>query len=194
MTRVAAAAAIGFLALVPVGGSAEPASEREQFEIRHYLVQGDSGEALRRSIDAAGPPGPDGARWAGRTDWTLRYRFWTRSTGGPCRVERVSVTLTTLMTLPHWAGAPAATAPLRERWASFLSALRLHEDGHRRHGQLGADALEQRLAALPPQPDCPAMDAAVRPVADEIIARHAAMGPEYDRATDHGRRQGAVFP
>lgn len=194
MKRIAAAAAIGLLALSPVDGRAEPPTDREQFEIRHYAVSGDNAEALRRAIDASGPAGPDGARWAGRTDWTLHYRFWTRSTGGPCRVERVSVTLATVMTLPEWAGAPAASPPLQQRWARFLSALRVHEEGHRRHGQLGADELERRLATLPPHPDCPAMDAAVRPVADEIIARHAAMGPAYDRTTDHGRRQGAVFP
>lgn len=187
MRRALGAALLVWQSTAAAGGG-------ERFELRQYEVTGTTAETVRAAMDANGPRGRAGEPFAGRTDWEVLYRYRSRHDGALCRIESLEITHSTVMVLPKWVDEAAAPPALRERWRTFHQALRRHEDGHRRHGQLAAAELGRRLAALPPRPDCGSFAPEMQALADEIIGRHAAMGPAYDRETDHGRAQGARFP
>jgi predicted secreted Zn-dependent protease len=51
----------------------------------------------------------------------------------------------------------------------------------------------ERLRALPPASDCPALAAAIQKAAEAVLAEHAARDVSYDLRTAHGLTQGTLL-
>jgi predicted secreted Zn-dependent protease len=185
---MSAIALILFLVEVP----AEPATVRETFD--YYEVTGSTAADLRTSLDRNGPKKNAGGRVsAGWTKWDVEWSYLWTTTSDECRLTRVSTTLTLTTTLPRWSSADHP-GELSARWNRFLEALRAHEDGHARNGHDATRVIGERLRALPPEPDCPALAAAIQKAAEAALAEYRARDVSYDLRTAHGLTQGAAFP
>ena len=176
-----------FLSEVP----AEPATVSETFE--YYEVTGSTVAELRASLDRNGPrKSPSGRSSAGFTQWNVEWSYLWTTTSDECRLTRVSTTLTVATTLPRWSPADPPVE-LSARWSRFLEALRAHEDGHAQNGRDATRVIGERLRALPPEPDCPALAAAVQKAAEAVLAEYTARDVSYDVRTAHGLTQGTLL-
>jgi len=99
------------------------------------------------------------------------YAEWYVQWSGSC-----DVVLTTTVTFPELASPNRLSAAEKASWDRMVTALRKHEMGHVDHGRAAA----KEIAA-----DCRNGDA--------IIRKYNAMDLQYDRVTDHGRRDGVRF-
>lgn len=158
---------------------AQPAATK----FSYYDVRGGDVKSLLAALNARGPH-------HGRTDWKLSYKFSWRQGAGVCRAESVSTGLELVMTLPRWSASAGATADLASRWERYVTALRLHEEGHLEHGR-GAERDFKAAAASLSAPDCAALDLAMRERFASILSDYQARDKAYDARTEHGKLQGA---
>lgn len=151
----------------------------------YYEVQGADFNSVQGSMMS-------GRQYAGRTDWSLSYQSQPRMAAGACKAESVATKLALSMTLPHWSPPPGVAGDLIGRWERFMSALRLHEDGHVQNARNIESAVKRALLALS-SADCGALDSAMRARFDQLLEQGRAGDRDYDQQTEHGKTQGAVF-
>ena len=134
---------------------------------------------------------PDGY-WAG-----TRFRWhadWDYRLSGKCRLTAASVSVRTVMTLPRWSIPADAPTYVVTRWKRFIEALTLHEDGHVAQGIQTGNEILVALKTVPGAATCKRLVSVLQRTFERSKELGEARNTEYDRVTDHGRTQGAVFP
>jgi predicted secreted Zn-dependent protease len=166
----------------------------DEAEIVYYDVVGNSARELRHEMDAKGPLGEDGKRFDGHTDWhvTWSYRYAPAADG--CRFTELGVTVTATITLPRWTAADEASNKLVEKWQKYLSALRVHENGHYAHGVSAAEEIRALPQSIRASDNCSTLAMQFDSQAASILEKFKAADAAYDTDTKHGRTQGAAFP
>jgi len=110
-------------------------------------------------------------------DWSFDWG-WQQSAQG---VFSVDLTMQLTMEMPVWSRKSSRPLAEQREWDRFLRALRQHEDGHhvicRREVQVMYRAMNG------------ANQTNVQSVHNREGARIDRLNVEYDRSTDHGRRQ-----
>lgn len=166
----------------------------EDFAIRHYDVDARTGHSLKDAFAASSPitaTGASGRRFHGYTDWHIKWNWRHRSEAdGRCRITSVNVALTGSILLPRLSGGTSVRQAAFDR---YLTALREHEDGHRRIAQEAARDIERALLMLPEYSDCRQLEAEANARARARLDAHLEREKAYDRDTGHGRTQGAVL-
>lgn len=136
-------------------------------------------------VDAPSLAGVAGAiahmREAAKAQWFAGYEY-TVSHG---RLVNVTVTVRTVVTMPRWSGEAAARRAEKDEWRRFISALRTHEKGH-------LELVVRHLGDADTQLVGKSVEAA-RDRWTQVLAGLKAASEAYDRATDHGRRQGTCI-
>jgi predicted secreted Zn-dependent protease len=136
-------------------------------------------------VDAASLVGAAAAiahmREAAKTEWFADYEF----TAPRGRLVSVTVKVRTVVTMPRWAGEASARPAEKNEWNRFLSALRAHEKGHL---ELVVRQLKDVDAQLVGKSIAAARDRWM-----QALEALNATSEAYDRATDHGRRQGTCI-
>lgn len=154
--------------------------------IQTYPVAGSTMAAIRASLDAAELVDPnDASRVAGVTHWHFRWR-WPGTAAGGCELAAASVRFRATVLLPRPVDLNAAAPGVQAAWAHYRAALEAHEANHVRY----AYAHRSQVLAAIRGATCRTAQAAARRVVARLIAHDGA----YDRATDHGAREGATFP
>jgi len=182
------------LSIAALGAPLAFAAVVEEEKANHYDVMGTSEAELRGDMRAKGPASENGRRFDGYTRWNVHWNFRYDTRGRACQITSVQTRLQTTITLPRWANEAQGSAALRQKWASYLTALTAHEQGHRRIGLDAAHEIDRTIAALPPESDCDALGRRANAVANQILERHLQRERDYDRDTAHGATQGARFP
>ncbi|MBI3790791.1 MAG: DUF922 domain-containing protein [Gemmatimonadetes bacterium] len=192
--RVAATAALGGCA-----ASSSPDAMPTPVGVRianfdaPYDVHGRTAVEVRRSINTAGVK-VLGASYAGELTWLINYRYNTNATGlGSCAVRNLQVDIETRTALPRWVDVDSVDTTLRAQWGAFITALRAHEEGHRRIALEAAAAVRRRLEDLRVN-DCSQYGREADDAFKQIIRTFNARDVEYDAATRHGATQGAIWP
>ncbi|HJP97042.1 MAG TPA: DUF922 domain-containing Zn-dependent protease [Rhodanobacteraceae bacterium] len=162
--------------------------------IVYYDVAGNTANALRRQLNEKGPLGESGKRFDAYTHWYVNWRYRYRPTATGCEFTNVTVSVTGTITLPRRVDESQAPELLEQDWNHYLAALHLHEHGHYVHGLDAAREIEALGRSFHAAGDCGTFVADFNRRARAITDRYAAMDKTYDRDTDHGRTQGAVFP
>jgi predicted secreted Zn-dependent protease len=159
-----------------------------------YTVAGDSAGELRDDLDRKRPPAPDGRRFDANVLWSLNWSFHFDPQPRACALLDATVDLQMLVRLPVLAADAAPSQAVRERWDDFALLLETHEAGHVDTYSEGARALQEAYGAVPPAATCEELRAELADMGAAAIEAIRAADIEYDRRTDHGRRQGATFP
>jgi len=162
-----------------------PAAALEEMRVDYYEVQGVDFNSVQRSMMSGRP-------FAGKTEWVLSYRYQAHMDAGACKADAVTTRLALNMTLPRWSPPPGVAGDLIGRWERFMSALRLHENGHVQNARNIESAVKRALLALS-SADCGALDSAMRARFDQLLEQGRAGDRDYDQQTEHGKTQGAVF-
>ena len=158
----------------------------------YYDVDGATPGALAAALEARGPR-MRGRRFFGMTEWEVRANYRGARRADACHVQDLTVRVSVETHLPRWRRRHSASPALQRAWSQFLDALDRHEQGHRVLAEQAAEAIRMRLAALE-APTCRRLEAAAYREVDLVIDEYEEHNETYDRGTDHGRRQGAVWP
>jgi predicted secreted Zn-dependent protease len=173
-------------AALPRGVAAEV---REQLVTTEYAVSGDPSVPLLQLLNRASPIRDGGKTFHGYTKWTVNWRFrWHDDAGAGCRIAGIVTQIDGRMTLPRLAGG---SADQRERFETYLQALRQHEMGHFAIAKQAGREIDAGILALPPMRDCASLDAAANALGYRVLDQHLAREKQYDASTGHGRTQGA---
>ena len=163
-------------------------------EIVYYDIVGDSAKELRRQMDANGPLGEDGKRMDGYTHWNVAWTYGYMPAAGGCKFTELEITLTATITLPRWTPGDDTSRALVKKWQSFISALRVHEDGHYSHGRMAAEEIKSLGQSLRTSDDCSTMAKLFDDQVHSILEKYKVADVAYDADTKHGETQGAIFP
>lgn len=171
--------------------AASPAAlASEQFRLELYPVVGQTLAELRRSLNENGPRDDDGRRFHGYTRWHVGLNFVLVQRGTGCAVDSVEVSLETVITMPEWNRPERIPDHLERAWTDYVTALREHEEGHRRIGARAAQDMERVVAGMAADTDCQTLSSEVRRVADRVIEQAHNDERAYDVRTRHGADEG----
>jgi predicted secreted Zn-dependent protease len=169
------------------------AAHAENAQTTYYDVVGSNANALRRQMNAKGPP-EGGKRFDAHTEWNVRWNYRYRPTASGCELAGVNVSVSGTILLPRWIHANDVPKVLVQDWDKYLAALKLHEEGHYAHGESAARDIEAMARSFHGSGDCATVVSEFNAQARSIIERYKALDAAYDQETDHGRTQGAQFP
>lgn len=162
--------------------------------VERYTIEGTTAQDLRREMTTKGPQGTGGRRFDGYTRWYVSWRYQYKNTGSGCAIASVTTDVKTTITLPQWRNENRADGATRALWSRYLTALDLHEQGHRRHGVDAANEIDVAIAAMPPAGSCDALGTNANALGMRILQKYQQRDLDYDRDTNHGATQGARFP
>jgi predicted secreted Zn-dependent protease len=161
-----------------------------------YSVTGGSISEVIASIQAgmmSGFTGYGGQRFAAYAGVNIYYDYEVNSSlFGDCRVNKIKVTTRPYMKVPQWKSSGSFEASMLPNWLRYITALRVHEDGHIEIGLAAASS----FAAYFTYPNtvkaknCRELDALVRQIYDTEMAKATQENVDYDKRTGHGKTQG----
>ena len=194
---LSAAAGAALAALWAAPAPAAPVAAADGLVIsesrRYYALDATLLEPVRLQLGeralAAGLVG--GAIGRTRQDVETRYRLEPVPAG--CRLADLSVRVDLTMDLPAWRPSGTTRRELRARWERMITALTLHEEGHRDNAVRAARELHQRLSELGEAADCDALGKRARRETFRVKLRFQLREQAYDRRTGHGVGQGSVL-
>lgn len=176
------------LLLGPATGSPGARIIFDGVRMDRYPVRGRDVAAVRAALDAA--------RVRDENDGTLVEAYthgrvhWTWKAAGPdrdakCRPQAITIRFSATMRLPYL-DEPDPPPALAQAWQRYAANLEAHEREHLERIRRALPRLAAAIAAAP----CAKADTAGAAVLEQIRAE----GRAYDLETEHGRRDGAVFP
>ena len=166
--------------------------------IRHYEFFGrtaeDANESFRRHLLVAKDFSGARKEFAGQADWHIEWRTCVEPVPSGCRIAGVSSIAHVAYTLPQWAQLERAPAGLRVKWERYAGYLLAHEKGHGRIALKVAQMIEDEVVGLVNADGCIEANSDAARRIDAVVKRGVELQNAYDRATNHGGAQGAVFP
>lgn len=159
---------------------------------RYYGVGQQAGIPLLQALDRATPIRENGQTFHGYTQWNIQWRYrWHQQPDGRCRLTQNTTTLSAQITLPELRQAEPAT---QRAFAPYFEALRLHELGHVDLARIAARKIDTGVLALPEMGSCEQLEQNTNQLGLQLLEQARQANREYDRATGHGRTQGAWLP
>jgi predicted secreted Zn-dependent protease len=174
--------------------NSDVATTREE---KYYQISGTTPKELRKQLDKYGPIEKEtGKKFDARTDWTIEWHYYYNESSNECKIDtsRVDVTLKLTFTYPEWKYPPDASSSLVDKWNTYMKNLILHEEGHASIASEGAQVIYDTIVAMPTSTTCAALEKATNATAQEQIDEIKRQEKQYDKETEHGRTQGAIFP
>src|SRR2546422_10841816 len=175
----------------PASGSAGAATARPSIVAseQYYDIDGSSAGALRNQINRLGPKDESGESKDALTVWSIESAYTGAQRGDSCVLRDVKVTLDVTVTLPRWKPPATATAQLVRTWQAYLTAVRLHEAGHRTIAERNAREVMAALTTLRGT-NCNKLLGDASNTVERIVADGRARNRAYDVQTQHGQTQG----
>ena len=158
-----------------------------------YEIHGSTAEQLRDQMNQVRPL-MHGEKFDADTEWNLKWSFDYQPDDNSCVIRDSQVTLDIIYHLPRWEDEERSDPKLQERWAVYMKHLLIHESGHAKNGKKAAMEVEAMLKDLAPMESCSLLEEMANDRARQIIDSHHSWDLQYDKETQHGVTQGAVFP
>jgi len=153
--------------------------------LTYYDVPGTDARAIRTYMDEHGAVDPnDGTINDAVTDWYIRWRWPV--VNGVCNLAEVEMTFSGDVVLPRLSEADRLSQADRDDWNRYMTALIAHEADHLRHAYENMEDVAAAIRGASCEDANDAGAAAIRVLTQFDI--------DYDRETQHGITQGAVFP
>jgi predicted secreted Zn-dependent protease len=160
-------------------------------QYEYYDVTGRTSEEVLNSLMTAAPR-DENEVYHGLTKSSTRFFYEKHYTSQYCRLVNPGVRADVVVVLPRWS-ARAAPPTLKEAWSKFLSNLERHEEWHVSATRTAAKEMFDVLQGLESK-TCGELDRKARRLVDRVSERINRHNEDYDRTTDHGRKEGVVWP
>lgn len=119
--------------------------------------------------------------------------FTTRQLVNTCKAVMTKFDLDITYMYPRRTPPQGVSSDLVAKWNSFIAALKIHEEGHAKIEIERASVVMNELQKLPAYPKCEDFDRAWRSKASALEAETKQIEVQYDRNTQSGKLQGAIF-
>jgi predicted secreted Zn-dependent protease len=162
--------------------SAADASVDFEILTRHYQVTAPN---YRAAIKALHANSNEFTAWA---RWKVDYKFDTKPVDAGCTLSALRLKVIGDILMPSWSDEGGASPADQAAWRNMYAILKRHEDGHTQNGREFALLLKERLMGMGVLP-CAALQSRVEQEYRRLYANLRDRDNEYDRRTDHGRRQ-----
>ena len=159
----------------------------------YYVVTGTNYSGLRASI-MLNRPWRDTFAYDARTEWQARFSYSYRQRGGQQQGADFEVRTRVTVTLPRWIPPQPCDADLLRRWTQYFIGLMRHEQGHVRLAREASAEINRRLERLPAFPSARDLRATANSTFTNTLKEYQKKEQDYDRETQHGVTQGALFP
>ena len=165
-----------------------------QVKKKYYAVSGTTAAEIRTSLTSNSPVTYKGRKHDARTDWQISWNYYWNETPHNCKLTRINTNLEVSYTLPLLTSLEKLEEPLKSRWNNYYEALLKHEEGHQDFGIQAAGEIESTLHALGPRKDCETLQKDANSAGHRILNKYAKLEKAYDKETNHGIKNGAIFP
>ena len=171
-----------------------PPSASDTIKLTTYNVTGTTASEIRADINRK-RSAAIGQSFDAYARWWVQWNYQYLNQGSRCQIDptRFNVVLTGEIVMPDWDAPPNADPQLVQRWQTYITLLRAHEDQHIQHGREAAQRIQHELPSLV-APTCEQLERLADAQGEAIIAEQAQKDKEYDATTDHGRLEGVQFP
>jgi predicted secreted Zn-dependent protease len=157
-----------------------------------YAVRGRDIRALRQSMSRIGPiDDADHQHQFAKTWGTFAWSYPNDKKDGACATGPVSVELEVVQTYPDWVARTGARASTVAEWNRWMTALKDHEEGHRRLLVDTAKKMSRQLRALPASATCEELDTAANALGGKLLQDMRDAHRDFDKTTRHGASTGA---
>ena len=103
------------------------ANPTETLQTKYYDINGNSAIGLRREMNAKGVTEDGGDTYDAYTKYYIKWNYKYFKQSSLCRLNPISVTTDTTITLPRWRNKNAANLKLQRQWENYFSALKQHD-------------------------------------------------------------------
>jgi predicted secreted Zn-dependent protease len=131
--------------------------------------------------------------YVGLTGTQVRWQFRAQRSDSGCVLTQTAVFLHVVTTLPQWLPPLGAPDTLTRQWLTFLTATRVHEQGHRNIALHTAVDILRTLADVR-GPTCDGLGDIANLNAHAVWDLGHRRQIAYDLATVHGATQGSRWP
>lgn len=159
-----------------------------------YNVRGYSAQEIRADLDRKTPILKNNVRFDALTEWRVEWEFFWYRSKEYCEIDALTTQVKIRYVLPELKTLHELPTPLKKRWNSYYDALLSHEEGHKDIALLAAREIEKSFAKIGPRSSCDELMNETSIMGQRIIDKHIELNEHYDKATDHGSRNGAKFP
>ncbi|WP_223342962.1 MULTISPECIES: DUF922 domain-containing Zn-dependent protease [unclassified Synechocystis] len=162
-------------------------------EYKYYSIYPNTKWDLNDELNRRSPIIFQGKRYRGYTQWFVRWQYQWWFTAQQCQITTVTTNLDVTYTLPRIPPNHGADPEARRVFNRYLVALFKHEENHKNSGLYAARAIEKALLNLGPFPHCKGLQTKAESTAQQIVQRYRQRDLDYDRQTDHGRKEGIMI-
>lgn len=179
------------LAGIPVLAVSTPIVD---LEIDYYLISGRTISEIRNDLDTKTPIREDGLNYDAHTDWFVKWNFWWHESNDQCTISKVTTSMDVQYILPKLTISKALPRLLKQKWEAYMKALLHHEDGHKNIGLRAANKIEKEIGNMAARRTCKQLEIDANGLGHRIIENFHGLEKEFDHKTDHGAKDGAIFP
>lgn len=167
----------------------------ESYDIETYSVSGSAPQEIRRDLDRKGVIDQVSRnRFDAETRWQLDGNWnWQQSNHG-CRLSEATLSLKVTLVLPTLDVSPSLPESVLQGWNAYIIKLKMHESEHIRLDVSLARKLRDDFAVFPGASDCTILRSQLQARYDSTLIAIKNQNIQYDILTDHGAKQGAVYP
>jgi len=179
-----------FLSPLPNIANAEPVVI---FKRDDYKIHGNTIEEIKRSISDNAPKKQYAKGFSGLTKYEISWKYKFDKSNNLCKIASVKTFVTITQHLPQLENTSQLDNKTKNKWETYYSALKLHEDGHASLGIEAASEIEKEIAKMPAEEDCRELSVKANKIGREIINFYHQKNKDYDQTTAHGHLQGAFL-
>lgn len=159
--------------------------------VNYYDVHGSTLAELRADMRRLGPK-VNGSSFVGETRSPMRWSWRTESIApSSCAIRDIRVSINAQIVLPRWRPPADADSALTAEWRRFITALEVHEAGHKDISARAGRDIVERLRGMSGL--CSQINSRATEVARAITERARVEQERYDAETRHGITQGTSF-
>ncbi len=165
-----------------------------KLKINYYDISGRTASEIRKNLDRKSPVRVSGASYDAHTKWYVRWNYRWNKSEELCTIVRVDVSVDVQMMMPKLKISNSFPEALAKKWDAYIQALLRHENGHKDIGVRAAKKIENKILNMPSQRTCKQLEINANDIGNKIIKDFSVIEKTYDRKSNHGMNDGAVFP
>lgn len=161
-------------------------------KITYYPVSGNTVNQIRKSLNDNSPIKFKNRSYDAFTSWHVDWKFNLEDKDDSCELKDIVTTLRIRQTFPKLKNRPPEK--VLWKWKKYRKALMNHERQHKDIAHQAAIQIYNHLTELSPFTHCHDLQEEANNSASKIIRKYIAKERLFDKRTQYGTKEGAVFP
>ncbi len=159
----------------------------------YYYISGMTEAEIRDDLIRNSPASKNGKKLAAYTTWFVTWSYITDISDGLCAISDAETDVKITFILPELEDTESIPDEVLQKWENFETALLHHENGHKSFGVKAAEEIEETIMNMAGRESCEQLDSAAQRIGKDILRKYRKLEIDYDRKTNHGITQGAIF-